>query len=320
MKLSVKDIKHVLTTDINVSDGMEVTELDELIRLCVFSARNAMIAAPLSGFSSFEIQQLTQMLENLLHSHESIRRLLRGPQSACAVDASAVARLQVETRYTFCFLLEDAGHVRLFLKSGWKKKYIRFLLYREELARLPRFHSYYNGQGMATITALQHRSFVSDEERRTIDIEQLGPPFGPQPQLVQIPPFPTPMKVIEQIRDVNQKEMLKRLYPEYQHLCSFAHGDAEASLFRAVSDPHSPVQDLLSSAQIEDFYQRQVLEMPVLYSAISSIQAATEVAAIYTADVDLFAKLARAWSQLLRFTLFAAPVYEIRAKSILGVI
>jgi hypothetical protein len=113
--------------------------------------------------------------------------------------------------------------------------------------------------------------------------------------------------------------MLKRLYPEYQYLCSFAHGDTEAALFRAIANPRSHIQDVLPAEQVEDFYQRQVLETPVLSSATSVVQAATEVAAIYPANVDLLAKTARAWTRLLEFTLSAAPVYEIRAKNVLRV-
>jgi len=74
--------------------------------------------------------------------------------------------------------------------------------------------------------------------------------------------------------------MLSRLYPEYQFLCSFAEGDPEALFFRAVSDSRSPFRKFLSTADIEDFYQRQILEPPVTYSASSAVQAATDVAAI----------------------------------------
>jgi hypothetical protein len=93
--------------------------------------------------------------------------------------------------------------------------------------------------------------------------------------------------------------MLERLYPEYQYLCSFAHGDSEAAFFRAVSDPQSALQSAVPSGQIEDFYQRQVLEMPRIYSAIAAVQAATEVAAIYPAQIDLLAAVTKAWATLV---------------------
>jgi hypothetical protein len=60
--------------------------------------------------------------------------------------------------------------------------------------------------------------------------------------------------------------------------------------------------------------------VPLIYSALSMVQAATEIAAIYPTNVELLAKVTSAWTRLLEWTLSAAPIYEIRAKTILGVI
>jgi hypothetical protein len=179
MRLAIKDIKHVLTSDIDVSQQLDVAELDELVRLCAFSARDAMNASPAAGFSELEWMHLPLMLENLVHSHNSIRTLIGGARSASAVDALAIARLQLETVYTLCFLLEDHVNVQLFLKNGWKKKYVRFLLHREEMGCIRRFGDYFSGQVISTLEALRIRSFVSDNEKRTIEEEELGPQPGP---------------------------------------------------------------------------------------------------------------------------------------------
>jgi hypothetical protein len=245
MKLAVKDIRHVLTRDIDVSQQFDVAELDKWVRLCSFAARDAMNVSPADGFSAVEWTHLPVMFENLVHSHKSIRTLLRGERNASAVDALVIARLQLETLYTLCFLLEDHLHIRLFLKNAWKKKYIRFLLHREELKSLQRFEDYYNRHALVHLNSLQGPSFVSDDERKTIEEEELGPQANGGHSPTPIKQFPSPMKVIERIRSHNQREMLKRLYPEYQFLCSFAHGDFEASFFRAVSDPRSGVQGVL---------------------------------------------------------------------------
>jgi hypothetical protein len=237
-----------------------------------------------------------------------------------AVDALAISRLQLETLYNFCFLLQSSENVRLFLKNGWKKKYIRFLLEREECMNLPRFDNFLQVLSQSPLDGLQRAVSISDEERRTIDIDELGPPFGPLPKRVPIGNFPTPMKVIEKLGSAPQQKMLKRLYPEYQFLCSFAHGDSEASLFRMVSNDRSAASRVLSTSEIEDFYQRQVLEPPVLYSALSSTQVATEVSAIYPGDVELSAKLAKAWMFLLKAHLLARPIWDLRAKHVLPVI
>ena len=74
-------------------------------------------------------------------------------------------------------------------------------------------------------------------------MEELGPVFGPRAKAVEIPHFPTPWKVINKTQEPTQKAMLRRLYPEYQFLCSFAHGQGEASLFRAVTDSKITAQE-----------------------------------------------------------------------------
>ena len=53
--------------------------------------------------------------------------MLGGEQSASAVDALALAKLQIEALYSFCFLLQDGKHMQLFLKSAWKTKYPGFI-------------------------------------------------------------------------------------------------------------------------------------------------------------------------------------------------
>lgn len=320
MKLTVRDVAHILTSDVDVSKSEDVKTLDSVVGICVSKAKDALTREPPKGYSEFERDQLVSFIDGLRHSHEAIRQLLRGEQSASSVDALTVARLQLESLYTLCFLLQAPENVRLFLKNGWKKKYIRYLLEREERRNLSRFDDYYLKISPATIDELQRRSFVTDEERRTIEIDELGAAFGPIPKRVDIGKFPTPMGVIEKITNPNQQRLLKRLYPEYQYLCSFAHGDSESSLFRVVSDPRSIASKVMTSGQIEDFYQREVLERPTLYSTLSALQVATEIAAVYTTDIELIANVTKGWTLLANNNLMALPIWEIRAKGILNAI
>jgi hypothetical protein len=51
-------------------------------------------------------------------------------------------------------------------------------------------------------------------------------------------------------------------------------------------------------------------------STIAAVQVATEVAAIYPADIDLIAKVTEAWSFLVHVSLLARTVWEIRTKEI----
>ncbi len=206
------------------------------------------------------------------------------------------------------------------LKEWMEKKYIRYLLEREERGNLPRFAEYFAKTAKPAMDVLQIRSSVTEDERRTIEQEQLGSSPGPAFTGSPIKNFPTPMGVIDECIDANQRQMLMRLYPEYQFLCSFAHGDSESIVFRAAADPRSPLQRVVPMTQIKDFYQRQVLQTPIIYSAIASVQTATEIAALYPSQIELMAEVAEAWTALNRFSLLATPVWEVRAKKILTAI
>lgn len=122
MALRVRDVKHVLSRDIDVSRRADVKTLDAFVFTCVSSAKDALTSAALPGFSEFERGQLSLVVEGLRHSHLSIRKLLAGEQSAVAVDALPIARLQLETLYTLCFLLQSNENVRLFLEEQLEKE------------------------------------------------------------------------------------------------------------------------------------------------------------------------------------------------------
>jgi hypothetical protein len=319
-KLTVSNIKHVLTADIDITQGFDVKLLDEYVNTCITAAQNALNSAVPSGFSEFSRDILDGALEGMRSGHQSIRKLLRGEVSASSVDALAIARLQLETLYSFCFLLQDAGNVSLFLKNGWKKQYIRFLLLREECVNIPRFDEFVNTQGVQALEQMLKRIGVTDAERLTIDFEQLGTPMPNGIAQETIANFPTPGQIISRIENPDQRCMLERLYPEYQWLCSFAHGDMAASIFRTALDERTPPSRRPSPEVREDIFQRQVAEPSVLYSAISAVQVATEVAALYPGNIELMVKVSDAWKGLNSFTLLAHSVWERRARKVLPLI
>jgi hypothetical protein len=320
MKKPINVIKHVIASDVDVAQSVDIRSIDAQVFACVFAAKDALEKGVLGAFSDFEKAHICNLVECFAHSHRSIRKLLQGEQSASAVDALAVARLQIESVYTVCYLLQAPENVRLFLKNAWKRKYIHFLLDREELVKLRRFDDFFMKSGIDLMDKLQGVSFVTDTERRTIEYEQLGFPFGPRPESVHIKRFPTPGSTIASIANQNQRQMLERMYAEYEFLCSFAHGDAESVLFRSIANPRSPFRHLFTTGEIEKFYQERVLEPPVIYSALGTILVATEIAALFPTNVDLHATVTKAWTLLTSGSLQCVPAWEIRAKRILGVI
>jgi len=319
-QLTVAKIKYVLTMDIDPMQQDDVKKLDVLIFTCVESALDALTSAPPPGFTNVDRDHLKPVFEGLRHSHLTIRKILQSGMSPSAVDVLAIARLQLETLYSLCFILQNASNLRLFLKNGWKKKYVRFLLEREERALLPRFKEFFDNTAVPIMDELRRVVGVTDEEKLTIEHDELDIPVPSGFKLSRIGKFPTPGGVIDAISNHDQKRMLERLYPEYQFLCSFAHGDNVAAHFKAVFDPQGQFQKTFPAAQVEDFFQRQVGENSVIYSVVSSVQAATEIAAIYPANVALLARVTEAWNWLLKGTLLARPVWELRARKVLPLI
>ena len=242
MRLTVDKIKHVLTEDIDSTQQMDVAIVDGFVSSCTTAAQNALANATPHGFTDFERDQLRHVIQGQRYSHLNIRNLLRKGETPESVDVLAIARLQLETLYSFCFMLQDAANVRVFLKHGWKKKYVRFLLQREEYKNLDRFREYFENQALPSLERLRQILGVTEDEKLTIEYQELGVTPPPGFQLAAIQPFPTPGVIIRKIRDQDRKRMLERLYPEYEFLCSFAHGDSEAALFRAIVDPHSEAQ------------------------------------------------------------------------------
>lgn len=320
MDLTVNRIKHVLNSDVDITQRFDVKILDEYVNTCITAAQSALQNAVPQGFSDFPRDVLLRVMEGLRSAHQSIRTLLRGGPSASSVDAMTVARLQLESLYSFCFLLQDENNVYLFLKGGWKKEYIRFLLMREECINIRRFDDFVNKSGIEALDHKRKMIHVTDAEKRTIESKQLGTKMPTGIQEESIAEFPTPGRIIGRIVNLDQRSMLERLYPEYQWLCSFAHGGETASFFRTVLDERSPQARFVTSEKRDDLFQQQIAEHSVLYSAISAVSVATEVAAIYPHDVELFAKVTYAWSGLSEFTLLSRSVWERRARKVLPLI
>ena len=318
MDRTVKKIRHLVSPecDIDLSAGVDAKDFDAHLNMCITQAKDALDIYPLAGYNDFERDNLKITLDCLKYSHQTIRRILSEAPSPSTVDALAIARLQVETLYTFCLMLQDAKYVRDFLKYGWKQKYIRFLLLREEYCKISRFSDHFE-KGFQQLQLLQARCLVSEDERHTIEEQQLGKPLPKGTRPVPIERFPTPGAVVDKLTDPDLKKMLVRLYVEYEFLCVFAHGGADAEVFKASLDPRSPVQEFISPEQRRDLFQCQLAGPSLTYSLISAVQCATEVAARCPNHVELQVKLSNAWSVLRKCSLWSVPVWEIRAKKVL---
>jgi hypothetical protein len=163
-------------------------------------------------------------------------------------------------------------------------------------------------------------SGVSDEEKATVEHEELDTPLPVGVTPVKIQRFPQPMGVVDKLKESTRRQMLARMYPEYRRLCAFAHGSAQSSMFKSLFYERSTHQSLFTETQRENLFQREVGEPAILYSLLSVVQASCELATLYPSDIELMRTLIESWNVLLRVDLLCPVIWEIRSKALLGVI
>jgi hypothetical protein len=273
----------------------------------------------LPNYGELQRANISGLLRSMKSTHEAIRKLLKpGDADPTTVDALALARVQLEALYAICFMLEDPAHVDQYLRDGWKKSYIRFLLQKEECGKLPRFDDYLKNHAPKWLTALQQLFCITDEERLTIEHEELGIPLPSGAQPKKIEAFPTPSKIIGKLKDAERRKMLERLYPEYKQLSSFIHGLPHSNLFRGMFDSRSVYRNLFPEAQLKDVWQREVAEASLVLSYLSVVQASGEVIGLYPQDIDLRAAVTEAVRYLADDVLLGKAIWQIRTRRLLG--
>jgi len=156
-------------------------------------------------------------------THSAIRNLVaKGTDSPECVDSLALARQQLEALYSVCLMVQHPSYVDIYIKSFWRDAYVEFLLERQERQGLPRFSEYLNKTALPLMEELRIKSGITDDEKATVDLEELGIPLPAGMTEAKIKPFPTPGSVIDKVFDLERKQMLKRLYPEYKRLCAYS--------------------------------------------------------------------------------------------------
>jgi|ERR1700675_2048213 len=320
MRIRVIDIARPSSFDIDPDARFDIAVLDSLLKRCVAAVTNS-LKSPASRYSALQSVHISWMFEAMGFTYVTIRSLLtQGTKTPACVDALALARLQLEALYSVCLMVQDPSFVDIYVKSHWRDAYVRFLLDREERKSLARFAEYLNQRGLPFIEDLRRASGVTDDEKATVEAEELGTPLPLGVTETKIRPFPTPMKVIEKVTEAERKAMLMRLYPEYRRLCGFAHGSAQSWMFKNAFWERSVTRQHLSDAQRQGVYEKEVLDPALLHSSLAIIQGSCEVSTLYPADIDLKAVVIEAWNLLSKMNLLGRTVWEIRAKSVLGVV
>ena len=313
MAFRIRDYAHRLTSDIDPTAEVKVDTLDGLLNRCTVRATEALKGAA-SGYSESDRDEISLIFEATQSTHKSIRMLLKQRLKPTSLDALLLARAQLESIFTICLMLEDPKWVGVYVKDGWKKLYKRFLLEKEEATHLPRMSKPHNKLMAPYIAALQQLSGVTEEEKGTIEEEELGIALPPGIVRANIKRFPTPRGVIQEINEDDRKAMLIRLYADYGHLSSYAHVLPEATNIKASFGKY---RDRLSTTQKEDMFQKEISGPSLYLSYLSVIQSASELTCLYPGDIELSATVTEGWNLLTKYSLLGKVIWEIRAKALL---
>jgi len=319
-KIRVIDAAWPNTEDINLDEHLNAPDLDGHVKQCVAAVTDS-LKKPAPGHSADQAAHVSWMFYAMRFTHSTIRNLVaKGTNSPECVDALALARQQLEALYSVCLMVQDPIFVDIYLKSFWRDAYVQFLLDREERKGLPRFSEYLNQTGLPLMELVRVSSGVTDEEKATVELEELGTPLPAGMKEAKIKSFPTPGSVIDKVANKERKRMLMRLYPEYKRLCAYAHGSAQSWIAKTAFWDASPLRRLHTEGEREDKYMKEIVDPALVFSFLPTIQGVCEVATLYPSDVELMRVAIEAWNVLSKMNLVSKIIWDIRGRSSLGVL
>jgi hypothetical protein len=318
MVLVHKD-SYLMTKDIDLDQTTDPAIMDALVNRCIAAAFEA-LRGPTSDFTKVQQEHLGHIFKSMRPTHETIRELLHHEnKTPRSVDAVPLARLQLETLYAICLVLDQPSYLDLYFKHSWKQTYVRHLLMSSECKNLPTVMAELDKQ-LTPLEGLRNLAGVTDQEKATIRSEQLGEPLPLGIVSVPIRQFPTPGAALRVIRDPDRKRMLSRLYFEYQFLCSFVHFSTQSRSFKGIFDQRERFGELFTSEQLENMFHKEIAGPAIWVDFISIVQSAAEIVTLYPADIELRRAVTDAWAVLSEKTIMGRAVWEFRAKKLLGII
>lgn len=319
-RITVSSVAYVHDDDVDIEERTDARVLDQKTDLCVVRATNA-LEKPITGYNDLHRGNISFILTSMQATHRAMKKVLGfGPDKPESIDAMVLARVCLEGLYTLCLMFEDPLYVDCYLRDGWRKAYVKFILQREETKKLPRFDEYSKNIAPTYLTQLRDLFGITEAQQRTIDHDELGTPLLPTVKADRIRPFPTPGRIIEKLPHGDRRRMLERLYFEYQRLSSFAHGLPEANLFKEMSREHSPYNKLFDKDKIRETRHREIEEQSWIVSRLSIVQAVAELTLLYPGDVELCAAAIDAWQEFSDGILLSRLIWNIRTKRLLGII
>lgn len=321
-KRTVREIAFKHPGDYTTQKSVSGTLLDELVNSCVFRAFSD-LQRDVTGYEKKHRDQMSDVFKGLQYTHCSIRRFLKDMtrDNPEVVDALALLRLQFEYLFAMCLMLEGSTHVDAYIQDYWRKRCVQYLLVREECSALAN-HRQYLDESPAFLRLLRDYFGITAEQEATVELEELGTPLPAGMTATPLARFPTPGKIRDKVADPDKKRMLERLYVEYEYLCSFAHGLAEANLLRGIFDPEAThrADARATDAQIEDKFQMIVITPANVKSCICVAGATAELTLLYPDDVELSASATKLWNLISEANLLARIAWNLRGKKALRVL
>lgn len=264
-KIPVGACAHRHATDIDPKKEMDSKEWDRLGNVCVVRATTA-LQKDVKGYRKEHRDHISDMFNSMAATNRTIRQVLEaGFHEPGSVDALALARLQVECLYALCLMFEGSEYVDRYTQDHWRKRFVEFLLIREETMALPRWEQLVSETPVDLIRLGLHFG-VTAAQICTVELEELGKPLPAGMTEQRIRPFPTPARAIEKLPQGDKRRMLERLYLKYSDLCSFAHGLGQANLLKILFDKRSPHSRFATEAERKDRFQSVVLGEAYLVS------------------------------------------------------
>jgi hypothetical protein len=317
-KIRVVDYISPLHVDIDSQARSPAPETDAIVNLCISSVTQALMNRQSRQFTVFQQLQLADVFFSMQHAHRAIRELLRSESDPMGVHVMPIVRVQLETLFAVCLVVENPVSFDLYLKDAWKKLYIRHIVAREECRNLPRVMVDLE-KVEVHLENLRPGAGVTDNEKQTIDEEQLGVSLPPGSAAEKITPFPTPRVVIDQMKEPDRKQMLQRLYPEYQYLCGFVHFSPGSRMLSAVLEKREfPGRPRKTQAERLEIFQTE-LAIPALgLDLISVAQSCCEFAlSEYPEDIELVKAITGAWKHIEKNWLLGKAIWQLRVRRLL---
>src|SRR5262249_32761270 len=147
--------------------------------VCTDRATDA-LKVPAGGYTQLQSEQISDIFYSMSSTHRTIRRLLDvdKPIDPESVDTLPLARLQLECLYAVCLMFEDPKYITRYLQEDWKKRYVQYLLMKEETQNIPRAQQYFqSGEPLQQINQLGDALGITAAQRATVELDELGTPL-----------------------------------------------------------------------------------------------------------------------------------------------